>query len=267
LAVGPYPLYGVFMFKLVIAIVSHGHYNYISKNEELAKIAKMNNVIIVIKDNIKDSKLKLYSEKNGFKYIISPEVLGFGENNNYIYEYARDDLVVNNNDWLVVLNPDVEISTSEFLNLISELQENSGDFFAPNLFKNNEFTETENSIRYFASYFDLLNLFKLKPINKAYDKSELSDKSIVEWASGAFLCVKFDTFASINGFDSKYFMYYEDVDLCYRLNQKGIKLRFLKNVKAAHKGEYKNRSIFSKHFRWYLSSLFKFLKTQSKNGI
>ncbi|WP_394193698.1 glycosyltransferase family 2 protein [Pseudoalteromonas atlantica] len=255
------------MCKIIIGIVSHGHYNYISNNEELKKIAEINDVKILIKDNIQDNKLKLYSEENGFHYIITSETLGFGENNNYIYEFAKSNFSVSSDDWFIILNPDVEISKVEFVKLISELKSNAGSFFAPNLFKDNNFTQTENSIRMFASYFDLLNPLKLQPINKAYNKKQLTEKEVVEWASGAFLCITFGAFGSVDGFDHKYFMYYEDVDLCYRLNQKGIKLQFLKNIKAVHKGEYKNRSVFSKHFRWYLSSLFKFLKTQSQYGI
>ena len=255
------------MMKIVVGIVSHGHYNYISSNEELKKIAEINDVKIVIKDNIRDNKLKIYAEQHGFKYIATPATLGFGDNNNYIYKYAKNELSANDNDWFIILNPDVEITAIEFSNLIAELKSNTGSFFTPNLFKDKSFTIKENSIRYFASYFDLLNPIILKPINKPYNKDELIDKSEVEWASGAFLCVTFDKFGSVGGFDSKYFMYYEDVDLCYRLKNVGTKLFFLKNIKAVHKGEYKNRSVFSKHFRWYLSSLFKFLKTQSQSGV
>ena len=256
--------HGFFMCKIVVAIVSHGHYDYIINNTELAKIAKIKNVKIVIKDNIKDSKLKVYAELNQFEYVVTPEILGFGENNNVVHDYAKRELLVSERDWFIILNPDVEISAVEFSNLISELISNTGDFFAPNLFKDKYFTQYENSIRKFTSYFDLLNPISLKPINKPYNKDILTDKAEVEWASGAFLCVTFESFGFINGFDPKYFMYYEDVDLCYRLSKVGIKLRFLKNIKAVHKGEYKNRSVFSKHFRWYLSSLFKFLKTQSQ---
>jgi N-acetylglucosaminyl-diphospho-decaprenol L-rhamnosyltransferase len=255
------------MCKVIVGIVSHGHFDYISNNEELKNIAKIYNVQVVIKDNIKDNKLKEYSEQNGFKYIVTSEVLGFGDNNNFIYKYAKSELSANDNDWFVILNPDVEITAIEFLNLIVVLISNIGCFFAPNLFKDKNFTNKENSIRYFASYLDLFNPIKLKPINTPYNKDELLDKSEVDWASGAFLCVTFQKFGSVGGFDSKYFMYYEDVDLCYRLNSVGTKLIFLKDIKAIHKGEYKNRSIFSKHFRWYLSSLFKFLRTQSQSGV
>jgi N-acetylglucosaminyl-diphospho-decaprenol L-rhamnosyltransferase len=253
--------------KVIIGIVSHGHFDYIHNNLALVEIAKLDNVSVVIKDNLKsDYKLKCYADEVGFTYITSNETMGFGENNNFIFTFAKKELSAEDNDWLIIFNPDVEISLLEFTKLMEELKSQSGQFFAPNLFKDSDFKTTENSLRKFANYSDLLNPLRLKPINMPYDKDKLADQVTVQWASGAFLCITFGTFESVAGFDKKYFMYYEDVDLCYRLNQKGIKLRFLKNVKAVHKGEYKNRSVFSKHFRWYLSSLFKFLKVQSQNG-
>lgn len=251
---------------IIIAIVSHGHLDFIQKNKSLLEIAQLSNVKVIIKDNLKQKILKDYAVTNNLEYIVSESLSGFGENNNYIFDYAKQNIGVGYDDWLIILNPDVEIPLVEFNKLVEQLKLQSDRFFAPNLFKDSEFKITENSIRKFTSYLDLFNPFKLQPINKPYNKDELTDLDFVDWASGAFLCVTFDVFESVGGFDKKYFMYYEDVDLCYRLNQQGIKLRFLKNVKAVHKGEYKNRSIFSKHFSWYLSSLFKFLKVQSKNG-
>jgi len=253
------------MKKIVIAIVSHGHFDFISKNHSLVEIARNPFVAVIIKDNLREEKLKSYSEESNFTYIVSSDVMGFGQNNNYIFEYAKRQLSTGDDDWFIILNPDVTISSTEFLKLVAELNSGLGDFFTPNLFKNNNLSEMENSVRYFTTYSDLLNPFlKFSAINRPYDKNKLSNESKVEWASGAFLCIKFAKFESVKGFDDKYFMYYEDVDLCYRLKQKGTFLLFLKNVSAVHVGSYKNRSIMSKHFRWYLASLFKFLQTRRR---
>ncbi|KJY84165.1 hypothetical protein TW81_05035 [Vibrio galatheae] len=250
------------MQKLIVGIVSHGHYDYISSNEELIDIGFIENVEIVVKDNLGDSNLAEYCEINNYTYIASESCLGFGENNNSIFRYALESLDASGSDWFIILNPDVEIKKNDFSTLISELNGALGDFYAPNLFKDVSHSIPENSARLFATYKCLFNPFLGKSINKPYLKERLVDKQTIEWASGAFLCIKFCAFQKVGGFDSKYFMYFEDVDLCYRLREHGIPLRFLKNVKAVHKGEYRNRSIFSKHFRWYLSSLFKFLETQ-----
>ncbi|MBB1279862.1 glycosyltransferase family 2 protein [Pseudoalteromonas sp. SR41-1] len=250
------------MSKIIIGIVSHGHYEYISKNEELLKIAELNNVYVVIKDNIKEGKLENYVKTHELEYVTTNEILGFGENNNFIFNHAKQKLNANNEDWFIIFNPDVVITLDEFKKLIVSLTAQNGAFFAPNLFKSEELVESENSVRYFPKLTNLFNPFLMKPINSPYNKDMLNEGDIVEWASGAFLCIKCSAFELVSGFNEKYFMYYEDVDLCYRLNKANISLRFLKNISAVHKGEYKNRSIFSKHFLWYLNSLTRFLFTK-----
>lgn len=250
------------MSNVYIAIVSHGHYDYIEKNKELLKIAELNNVQVTIKDNIRDSKLEKYIKAHNIEYITTDEPLGFGENNNFIFNYSKQNLNAKNEDWFIIFNPDVVITLDEFKKLIVSLTTQDGNFFAPNLFKNDEMIESENSVRYFPKLINLFNPFLMKPINLPYNKNILNEGDVVEWASGAFLCIKYSAFELVNGFNEKYFMYYEDVDLCYRLNKANISLRFLKEVNAVHKGEYKNRSVFSKHFLWYLNSLIRFLFTK-----
>lgn len=252
------------MQRLIIGIVSHGHYDYISNNSELLEIAQLNYVDVVVKDNICEERLRKYCHEHNLDYIVSTYPLGFGDNNNSIFDYANKYLHAKSNDWFIILNPDVKISVDFFKLMANELETGKDQFYAPNLFKDMKYKEPENSIRYFINFKDLLNPLILKPINRPYQKHNLQHKQKVDWASGAFLCIKFSAFSEVGGFDSKYFMYYEDVDLCFRLKQKKINLRFLKNIKAVHIGEYKNRNIFSNHFRWYLNSLFKFLRTQKR---
>jgi len=245
--------------KFYISIVSHGHYEFIENNSELERIAKRNDVIIVIKDNIDDDNLKIMVQKKGYVYISSEKHVGFGENNNDIYDYIKAEFNVSLDDWFIILNPDVLIELTEFEKLVNELSSTKDEFFTPNLYKDINYQTPENSIRKFTKIIHLLNPFMLKPVNIPFNKGDLNDKDTVDWASGAFLCIRNRSFERVLGFNIKYFMYYEDVDLCYRLNRLGIRLRFLKDVKAAHKGEYKNRSIFSQHFIWYFTSLMRFL--------
>jgi GT2 family glycosyltransferase len=54
---------------------------------------------------------------------------------------------------------------------------------------------------------------------KKYSKAvELTQ---VDWSSGGALAVRTRVFQDIGGFDEKFFMYYEDMDLCYRIHQQG----------------------------------------------
>ncbi|MEZ9740390.1 hypothetical protein AB4283_16460 [Vibrio splendidus] len=242
-----------------ISIVSHGHEDLISLNDSIIEINKSSNVTFVVKDNLKSKELESYCCSNELCYIISDGVMGFGENNNFVFEYCKAN-GMKGDDWFITMNPDVIISSLEFDNLFLELGCLNKGIYAINLFNNKELTNDEFSLRRFPAKINLINMFIGRSVTKSYDKSRLNDKSNVDWASGAFLVFNSELYEKLKGFDASYFMYYEDVDICYRAkNEYNQSVKFLSNVRAFHEGAYKNRNILSKHFRWYLRSLLIFL--------
>ncbi len=56
----------------------------------------------------------------------------------------------------------------------------------------------------------------------------------VEWGGGACLLVRRSAFDSIGGFDERFFMYYEDADLCHRLRDAGHRLWYTPSASATH---------------------------------
>ncbi|HEY7693149.1 MAG TPA: glycosyltransferase family 2 protein [Gaiellaceae bacterium] len=58
----------------------------------------------------------------------------------------------------------------------------------------------------------------------------------VEWLSGAALCVRRTAFDRLGGFDRRFFMYSEDADLCLRLRNAGLTVRYDPAVVARHEG-------------------------------
>jgi len=56
----------------------------------------------------------------------------------------------------------------------------------------------------------------------------------VEWVVGAALAVRRDAFMEVGGFDEDFFMYSEEVDLCYRLRQAGWEIHFAPVTAVVH---------------------------------
>jgi GT2 family glycosyltransferase len=56
----------------------------------------------------------------------------------------------------------------------------------------------------------------------------------VEWANGACLMVRRGLFELIGGFDNRFFMYFEDVDLCRRIHQRGYRVRHVADCEIVH---------------------------------
>lgn len=55
-----------------------------------------------------------------------------------------------------------------------------------------------------------------------------------DWVSGAGFVVRRLAFSSVGGFDESYFMYVEDVDLCWRLHKAGWAVRYEPSARAIH---------------------------------
>lgn len=58
----------------------------------------------------------------------------------------------------------------------------------------------------------------------------------VEWVSGAFLAARREAFEAAGGFDERFFLYYEDIDLCLRLRAAGRSVVFVPEAAALHEG-------------------------------
>lgn len=245
--------------KLFISIVSHNNDSDIINNKALLEFVHLPFISLLIRDNVASLTLKKFCEENNIIYSASTKRLGFGANNNRNYDIALR-LGLKSDDWFVLMNPDILIDLKNINELMSSLNQRKESLFAINLYKDRNFVVSDDSLRYFPTLSSLINLFIKKPITNIYDKSELNDADKVDWAAGSFLIVKGSLYKALSGFNEQYFMYYEDVDFCYRAyaysNQK---VTFLKNVKAVHAGAFKNRNLLSPHFRWYIKSLFRFL--------
>ena len=65
----------------------------------------------------------------------------------------------------------------------------------------------------------------------------------VDWIPGAFVFVRADDFAALGGFDERFFMYYEEVDLCRRLREAGRRILYWPELKATHIGGASARTV------------------------
>jgi GT2 family glycosyltransferase len=68
----------------------------------------------------------------------------------------------------------------------------------------------------------------------------------VDWVQGSFLLIRTEQWRALGGLDERYFMYVEDVDLCRRAWDRGLKCAYLPNIRYIHAGGYHPRR-FSEH--------------------
>jgi len=242
---------------LFVSVVNHNHDKMISENDTLKNLAQKYTVIIKSNTEAK-ACLKQYCQKSGIHLIQGSSFKGFGANNNEVFEVAKTSFNMCNEDYFLVLNPDIEISLESIFSLLTELQHTPTDIAAINLFRNRSMTEYDNSIRH---YPKLLNPFKTLlrlPRKDFYDKSVIKQPITIDWASGSFLMFKAGCYKELKGFDEKYFMYFEDADICRRAKIAGYYLVYFPHIRALHSASHQNRKLFSKHFIWYWHSSFRY---------
>lgn len=58
----------------------------------------------------------------------------------------------------------------------------------------------------------------------------------VPWVLGAAIAIRRSSFEDVGGFAEEYFMYFEEVDFCYRLNQAGREVHFTPAAEVVHTG-------------------------------
>ena len=59
--------------------------------------------------------------------------------------------------------------------------------------------------------------------------------TVVDWLSGACLLARRDALQRVSGFDERYFLYWEDADLCKRLRAAGYRVRYVSGATAVHR--------------------------------
>ena len=75
-----------------------------------------------------------------------------------------------------------------------------------------------------------------KYVTSAPAKNFRPSVQIVPWVLGAALAIRRSAFDSVGGFDQSFFMYFEEVDLCYRLDRAGRQTHFLPDATVTHLG-------------------------------
>ena len=240
---------------MFVSIVSHGHANLIIRLDVVRKINEKYNVIIT--DNISDEKLKDYCEENSISYIPNKVKKGFGENNNQNYKFAKNNLGMNHEDFFLILNPDIEISMEELEKSLNVCKTGNIDAATINLIKDNDIYDY--NVRRFPKLINFIESYLFNKNSTIIDKNKINDNIYVDWASGSFLLIKSKLYEAVCGFDEKYFMYCEDLDICKRIYVKtGTKIYYIHNIIAKHYAAHNNRRLLSKHFLWHLKSILRY---------
>ena len=81
---------------------------------------------------------------------------------------------------------------------------------------------------------------------------------VVDWVTGAALLIRRKAFEEVGGFDERFFMYFEDVDLGYRLRKLGWETHFAPVAEVTHVGGASTSLRFMDMYSQEFASLLRF---------
>ena len=174
--------------------------------------------------------------------LLSPgENLGYGRAVNYAAERLSAGT-----EWILVTNPDVEFSPGSIDELLAVADSDDRIGVVGPRITNDDGTIYPSardlpSLTVGAGHAVFHRLWPDNPWSKKYlraDKSRSTEKIPIAagWLSGACLLIRRSAFDAVGGFDDRFFMYFEDVDLSERLALAGYRVLYVPTASVHHAG-------------------------------
>ncbi|MBN2090157.1 glycosyltransferase [candidate division KSB1 bacterium] len=204
--------------------------------------------IIVVDNASQDGSVAMLRQKfPTVKLILNTKNIGFAAANNFAIKQIQGKYVV-------FINPDTVVQEDTFRILISFFENHADAGMVGCKILNPDGTLQLACRRSFPTAWVALSrltgLSKLFPGSRffgRYNLTYLDPNKIypVEAISGSFMMARNDVLQQVGYFDETWFMYGEDLDLCYRFGEAGWKIYYVPTTKIIHfKGESSKQSEF-----------------------
>lgn len=188
--------------------------------------------ILVANNDVREKEaLLLLQQKFSFSIIDIPENRGFSGASNRAAREARGRI-------LVFLNPDTRFLSGDLSVPIASLDLGEAGVTGLQLFSEQSRWEAWSAGREVTLLSLMANHLGLFP-----RLGQTLREQPVAWVSGAALLVSRELFFQVGGFDEGFFLYYEDVDFCFRARKAGKKVLLSPKVQVLHIGGKSMRSV------------------------
>jgi len=218
-------------------------------------------VLVVDNASYDGSCQMVKNEFSQVKLIENKKNLGFSRANNEAVKSSRGEYILFLNTDTVILENAIE-EMLKFMKTYSE-----AGALGPKLL--NPDGTLQFSCRKFYTLRAILArrtfLGKIFPSSKSLREHLMSDWDHndvreVDWVMGACLLVRRNVLDIIGLLDEKYIMYFEDVDLCYRIKQSGFKVYYVPRARVIHYYRRESAQKFSIKTIWHIQSMLRFYK-------
>jgi N-acetylglucosaminyl-diphospho-decaprenol L-rhamnosyltransferase len=232
--------------RIGVVTVSYGSGDVLPALLDSLENATSEPIQIVIADNkpAEPDSVSALAISHGASYVPMSSNLGYGGAANAAAATLAAEV-----EWVLVVNPDVVMSPGSIDALVRTGDKDSmiASVGPVTLTSEGEVYPSARavpSLRTGVGHALFANLWLDNPWSRAYrdDASAEPVRRDVGWLSGSCVLVRRAVFDSIGGFDEGYFMYFEDVDLGYRLGKLGYRNVYEPDAIVTHTGAHATTS-------------------------
>ena len=229
---------------IAVSIVSHGHGEMVEGLvARLLKFAEVSQIIVT--RNI--SEILSFPADRRITLIDNVAPKGFGANHNAAFAACRQP-------YFCPLNPDIQFTVNPYPSLLSAIEQSGAAMVAPMVKAPSGVIE--DSVRYFPTFFSVLRKL-LGGHDGRYPLVEKAEPFSPEWIAGMFMLFRSAAFEKLGGFDERFFLYYEDVDICTRVWKSGMRILVSPRVSVIHEARRDSHRNL-RHLRWHLVSMLRY---------
>jgi len=257
--------------EVTVIIVNWNTRDYLEQClDSLFKQKGVEKEIIVVDNSSHDGSVDMVREKYpSVRLIENRSNVGFGAAQNQGFQIAKGR-------YLFVLNPDVIFPREDILEKIVRFADEHPDYglIGPRI------ENPDGTLHFSARSFPTLGtgIFRRTPIGKLFPNNRYVRSYIladwdhnetreVDWLSGAALLVRRSMIDEIGMFDTRFYMYCEDVDLAYRAKQHGWKSVYFPSVTVVHRiGAASDKAPFRMIYHFH-RSMFRFYLKHYARGV
>jgi len=227
------------IFRLTIIIVSYNSLNYLddclkSILKYYAPASDKTEVIVVDNASTDGSAELVKNNYHGVRLIVNSDNVGFSAANNIAVKES-------DSEYILLLNSDCEIFENAIESLISFMDSNDNAGVAGPKIINSD-GSVQLSCRRFPSFFDagmhsiLEHIIPGNRFSRRYKLADINrDKPFeVDWVSGSCMILRRAALNEAGQLDENYFMYVEDIDLCYQMWKKGWRVFYNPYAEILH---------------------------------
>lgn len=235
-------------FRLLVSIV-----NYCSADLVCAQLPLLCQQLntqtdrVVVVDNCSPDNsvavLRAFIEKNNltnFVYFIASDTNGGFSAGNNVAITSGLEIVKNQPEFVLLLNPDTALKENALSTLIDFLQSHGAAGIAGSRLEGERGEPQHSAFRFHTITSEFITGINTGFIRNLLSKwainaQQISDKAIqVDWIAGASMLIKYQVIEDIGLMDEQYFLYFEETDFCLQAARKGWQCWYVPDSVVTH---------------------------------